>query len=231
MFERIISLIGESNLTKIKNTTVLVVGLGGVGGYATESLVRSGIENIILIDHDDIDSTNLNRQIISLNSNIGKPKVEIFKERIKEINPNCQIKTYKIFLDKDTINILDNQKIDYIVDACDTVSTKKLLIDYSIKNDIKLISSMGTANKLEPTKLEITDIRKTSYDPLAKILRKYVSELKTNKKIMVVSSTEQPIKKEELASLIFVPATSGILCANYIIKDIIKDIKNSCIDK
>jgi len=223
MFERVEQLIGKNNLEKIKNTTVLVVGLGGVGGYAVESLVRSGIENIIIIDHDKIDITNLNRQIISTSANINKPKIEACQERIKNINSNTDLVSHQIFLDETNIDILNKYQIDYIIDACDSVKTKKLLIDYSIKNNIKLISSMGTANKLDPTKLEIIDIRKTSYDPLAKILRKYVTEQKINKKIMVVSSTEPPLKKENLSSLIFVPATAGILCANYVIKDIIKD--------
>ena len=222
MFERTISLVGVSNFEKIQTKTVLIVGLGGVGGYTTESLVRSGIKNLILIDHDKIDITNLNRQIISNSNNIGNDKVDEFKKRILEINPECNVITHKLFLDRNTCNILDNYQIDYIVDCCDSVEAKKLLIDYSINKNIKLISSMGTANKLDPTKLMITDIRKTSYDPLAKILRKYVNDLKTNKKIMVVSSTEQPQKRECLSTLIFVPATAGLLCANYIINDIIK---------
>lgn len=223
MFDRTISLVGQNNFDKICSKTVLIVGIGGVGGFATEALVRSGIQNIILIDHDIIDISNINRQIISNNLNIGNSKVEEFQKRIKNINPNCNIKIHKLFLDENNLEILHQYKIDYIVDACDSVKTKKLLIDYSINKDIKLISSMGTANKLDPTKLEITDIRKTSYDPLAKILRKYVKDLKTNKKIMVVSSNEEPIKKEKLTTLIFVPATAGILCANYIINDIIKE--------
>ena len=222
MFERTISLVGQENFNKIKEKTVLVVGLGGVGGYATESLIRSGIHNIILIDHDVVDITNLNRQIISTNKNIGNDKVDEFKKRILDINPNCNVITHKLFLDKTNYQLLDNYKIDYIIDCCDSTDTKKLLIDYSLEKDIKLISSMGTANKIDPTKLQITDIRKTSYDPLAKILRKYVNDLKTNKKIMVVSSTEQPLKKEFLTSLVFVPATAGLLCANYVIKDIIE---------
>lgn len=223
MFDRVISFVGKDNLEKIKNTTVLVVGLGGVGGYALEALVRSGIGNVILMDYDKVDLSNLNRQIITNQNNIGKYKVEVAMERVKSINPECKIIIHNTFLDKDTINILNNYKIDYIVDACDSVQAKKLLIDYAMNNDIKLIASMGTANKMDPSKLEIIDIRKTSYDPLAKILRKYVMDKKTNKKIMVVSSTEQPIRKDCLASLIFVPATAGLLCANYIIKDIIKE--------
>ena len=222
MFERVISLVGETNYQKIKNTTVLVVGLGGVGGYAVESLVRSGIGNLILIDHDCIDITNLNRQIISLQSNISKPKVEVCKERMLSINPECDIITHKLFLDATNISLIDKYHPDYIIDACDSVPTKKLLIDYSLTHDTKLISSMGTANKLDPTKLSVLDIRKTSYDPLAKILRKYVLDKHTNKKVMVVSSTEMPVRKDCLSSLIYVPATSGLLCSNYIIRDIIK---------
>lgn len=222
MFERTIQLVGIDNFNKIKNTTVLVVGLGGVGGYAVESLVRSGIHNLILIDHDTIDITNINRQIISTSKNIGNSKVDEFKQRIIEINPKCNITTHQIFLDRTNYNILDNYQIDYIIDCCDSVDTKKLLIDYSLEKNIKLISSMGTANKLDPTKLQIIDIKKTSYDPLAKILRKYVNDLKTNKKIIVVSSTEQPVKRECLSTLIFVPATAGLLCSNYVITDIIK---------
>lgn len=222
MFERVISLVGETNYQKIKNTTVLVVGLGGVGGYAVESLVRSGIGNLILIDHDCVDITNLNRQIISLHSNISKPKVEVMKERMLSINPDCCIITHKLFLDATNINLIDKYHPDYIIDACDSVPTKKLLIDYSLTHDTKLISSMGTANKLDPTKLSVIDIRKTSYDPLAKILRKYVLDKHTNKKVMVVSSTEMPVRKDCLSSLVYVPATSGLLCSNYIIRDIIK---------
>ena len=204
MFERVVSFVGEDNLKRIKNTSVLIVGLGGVGGYAMEALARSGIGKLIIIDFDKIDESNLNRQIITNTNNIGNLKVDEAKKRIKMINPNCEVISYNLFLEKDNMNILDMHHIDYIVDACDSVPTKKLLIDYALDNDIKLIASMGTANKLDPTKLEIIDIRKTAYDPLAKILRKYVLA-----------------KKDVLASLVFVPATAGLLCANYIIKDII----------
>ena len=221
MFERVIDFLGEDNLNKIKNTTVLIVGLGGVGGYALETLVRSGIESLILIDYDKVDNSNLNRQIITNKSNIGLYKVDVAKDRVLSINPDCNVTILKEFLNKDNINMLDKYNIDYIVDACDTLDAKKLLIDYSIEHNIDIISSMGTANKIEPTKLEVLDIRKTSYDPLAKKLRKYVLDKKINKKIMVVSSTEVPIRRDKLSSLVFVPATSCILCANYIIKKIV----------
>jgi len=222
MFERIISLVGEDNFKKIQDVTVLVVGLGGVGGYATESLVRSGVKNLILIDYDKVDITNINRQIIATHNSIGNNKVDEFKKRIFEINSDCNVVIHKLFLDRNNCSLLDDYHIDYIIDCCDSVDTKKMLIDYSLDKNIKLISSMGTANKIDPTKLEIVDIRKTSYDPLAKILRKYVNDLKTNRKIMVVSSTEVLVKRDCLSTLIFVPATAGLLCSNYIIRDIIE---------
>ena len=181
MFSRVISLLGEENFSKINEKAVLVVGLGGVGGYAVEALVRSGISNLILIDYDKIDISNLNRQIITNNNNIGNDKVTVMKERILSINPNCNVIVINTFLNDETITLLDNYHFDYIVDACDSVQAKKLLIDYALEKDIKLISSMGTAKKLDPEKLTITDIRKTAYDPLAKILRKYVLDKKTNK--------------------------------------------------
>ena len=222
MFNRVISLIGSDNFDKIKKSTILVVGLGGVGGYATEALVRSGIHNIIIVDYDKVDITNNNRQIIANSENVGKLKTDEFKKRISMINPSCNVVPLNIFLDKDNISILDNYKIDYVIDACDTVKTKKLLIDYCFDKNIKIISSMGTAKKLDPSRLKVMDIRKTSYDPLAKIIRKYINDKKTNKKLMVVSTDEKVIDNKELASMIFVPATAGILLANYVIRDIIQ---------
>ena len=129
MFERVIGLIGEEKFKEIQSKTILIVGLGGVGGYALESLVRSGFQNLILIDHDNVDITNLNRQIITTSKNIGKSKVSVAKERALLINPNCQVTIKDIFLDDANIDILDEYQIDYIVDACDTVKTKKILID------------------------------------------------------------------------------------------------------
>lgn len=223
MFDRVISLIGEDKFNFIKEKNVLIVGLGGVGGYALETLVRSGIHKFIIIDYDTIDISNLNRQIISDTSNVSKYKTDEFVKRIKLINPCCEVISHNIKLGCDNVDVLDQYKIDFIVDACDTVKTKQLLIDYAIEKDIKIISSMGTANKLDPTKLEIIEIRKTSYDPLAKVMRKYVVDKKINKKIMVVSSTEVVVKNKELASMMFVPASAGILCANYVISEILNE--------
>ena len=225
MLERL-ELLVKDKVNDIKNKTVLVVGVGGVGGYAVETLVRSGIENIIVVDNDIVDITNLNRQIISLRSNIGKKKVDVIENRIKDINPECNVIKYDLFLTKENTKDLFDRKIDYVVDACDTMDVKKELIRICNVQNIKLISSMGTGNKLNPKKLEIMDLRKTSYDPIAKILRKYVKDEKINKKVMVVSSTEQPIKTNSttIGSTSFVPACAGLLITSYIINDIVGDL-------
>ena len=222
-FSRTESLIGTDNLNKIKSSKVLVIGLGGVGGSAVETLVRSGVENIILVDYDKVDITNINRQVIALHSTIGEYKTDVFESRIKDINPNCNVIKINKKIDSSNIDELFSYDIDYIIDACDTVETKKLLITKSHDKNINLISSMGTAKKLDPTKLVVTDIRKTSYDKLAKVLRKWVIDEKINYKVMVVSSTEEVIKTDDnlLASMSFVPNTAGILCAKYVIDKIL----------
>lgn len=224
MFERIINLIGKDNFNKIQNKKILIVGCGGVGGYALETLVRSGINYIDIIDFDKIDISNLNRQIITNNSNINKLKVEEGKKRALLINSNMNINIYPIFLDKNNINDILSNNYDYIIDACDSVDTKLELIKQSINKNFKLISCMGTAKKIDPTKLCITTLDKTKYDPLAKVMRKKVKDLKINfKKIKVVSSAEQPINCKSLGSFMMVPATAGILCAKYVIEDIINN--------
>ena len=223
MFERLKLQIKESNVERIHNTTVLIVGLGGVGSYATESLTRSGIGKLIIVDNDIIDITNLNRQLMSLHSNVGQAKVDVWESRIKDINPDCDVIKIKEFITKDNLDMLFREKVDYIVDACDTTETKCELIKYAANNNIKIISSMGTGNKLDPSKLEIIDIRKTSYDPLAKKIRKMVKDLKIKAKIPVVCSKEESIKTNTttISSNSFVPATSGLLITSYIINDII----------
>ena len=224
MFEREIKLIGEENLEKIKSKTVAVVGVGGVGGYAVESLIRAGISKLIIIDYDIVDITNLNRQIISLQSNIGKYKTDVIKERINNINPDCNVITINTKLNEENLYLLFNENPDYIIDACDTLKVKEMLILECKKRKIKLISSMGTGNKLNPELLKITDIRKTSYDPLAKKIRKFVVDNKIKGKVMVVSSVEQPKKVEGvISSISFVPPISGLLCTSYVINDILKE--------
>ena len=223
-FSRCEILIGKEKLELIKTKTVLVIGLGGVGGYAIESLVRNGIENIILCDYDRIDITNINRQVIALHSTIGEDKTKVFLNRIKDINPNCRVKIINEFIDKDNINNIFMENIDYVIDACDTIETKKEIIKICLDKNIKFISCMGTAKKLDPTRLKITDLRNTNYDKIAKILRKWVKDEKIKGKINVVSSSEEVIKtsdNKKLGSMSFVPNTAGILCAKYVIDDII----------
>lgn len=223
MFERIINLIGIEKFSLLESKKVLIIGLGGVGGYALETLVRSGIKYIDIIDFDKIDITNLNRQIITNQKNIGNLKIDECIKRAKSINNDINIKGYNLFLNKDNIkNILSNN-YDYIIDACDTVNTKLEIIKYCISNNIKFISCMGTAKKIDPTKLEITTLDKTNYDPLAKVIRKKIKELKINKKIYVVSSTEEIIKCDNLGSMMMVPSIAGILCAKYIIDNVLKE--------
>lgn len=224
MFDRTEKLIGKENLNFIREKSVLLIGLGGVGGSCLEALIRSGIEKIILIDYDVIDISNINRQVISNHNNIGKKKTDIAIRFCKNINPNCKIIGYDLFLNDENIsNIFDENKIDYVIDACDCIRTKQAIIVESIKRKIKFISCMGTGNKLDPTKLQITEIMKTDNDPLAKIMRKWVRLNNIKEKIPVVSSLEVPIKKDKVISTMsFVPNTAGILLANYVIKDIIK---------
>ena len=222
-FNRIINLIGEELFNNLSTQKILIVGCGGVGGYALETLVRSGIKNIDLIDFDKIDITNLNRQIITNLINIGLSKVEEAKKRALTINENINIKVYNEFLNNENINKILSNNYDYIIDACDTVDTKIDLIINKENYNYKLISCMGTAKKIDPTKLSITTIDKTSYDPLAKVIRKKLRDINYNKKVTVVSSTEEPIICNELGSFMMVPATAGILCAKYIIDDIINN--------
>lgn len=224
MFERLEKIVSKDNLVKFKNTTVMVVGIGGVGGYTVEALVRAGIKNIIIIDSDCVDITNKNRQIIALDSTVGKKKVEVMNSRIKDINKECSVTCLDIFLDKNnTFDIINKYKPDYIVDACDTVETKKEIILSCIKLNINFISSMGTGNKFDPSKLYITDIRKTDYDPLAKIMRKWVKDERIKEKITVLVSKEAPVKTHDRTpgSTSFVPSSAGLLIAAYIFNKIV----------
>lgn len=217
-------LVKKENIDKLKNTTVAFIGLGGVGGMALESIVRSGISNIIIVDHDIVDITNLNRQIISLTDNIGLKKVDVASNRIKLINNECNIIKLDLFLDSSNILELFKYKIDYIIDACDTVNTKLLLIKECYDRNIKIISSMGTANKFDPSKLEIIDITKTSYDPIAKILRKRLKDINI-KHAKVICSTEKPQNiSKPVGSNSIVPLAAGILCASYVINDIVGEL-------
>ena len=224
------ALIGKNNIQKLSNSHVVVFGLGGVGSYTVEGLVRSGIGNISIIDNDTVDITNINRQIIANTKTIGKLKVDITEERALIINPQINIIKVQKFVYKDNINDimiqLSNFKncIDYVIDAIDTISSKLEIIKYCYKNNIQLISCMGTGNKLDPTKFEITDINKTSICPLAKVIRKELRNLNIPH-LQVLYSKELPKKVLNAlspASISFVPSVAGLLITGKVINDLIE---------
>lgn len=191
-FSRTELLIGKENIEKLNHSKVAVFGIGGVGSFVVEALVRAGIENFILVDNDKISITNLNRQIIATHKTIGMFKVEVAKKRILDINPNAKVDIYKEFFMPESKGIID-KNIDYIVDSIDTVTAKIELVVRANNLDIPIISSMGTGNKLDPTKFEIEDIYKTKVCPLAKVMRKELRE-KGIKGLKVLYSKEEPIK-------------------------------------
>lgn len=229
-FSRTELIIGEEAIKKLNNSKVAIFGIGGVGSYVVEALARAGVENFILVDNDEVSLTNINRQIIALHSTIGKAKVEVAKERILDINPNAKIEIFKEFFLPETKGILDSS-VDYIVDCIDTITAKIELVVRASILSIPIISSMGTGNKLDPTKFEISDIYKTSVCPLAKVMRK---ELKQRgiKKLKVLYSKEEIIKptkaseetskKQVPGSISFVPSVAGLIIAGEVIKDLIK---------
>lgn len=221
MFERTEKVIGKENIEKIKNTTVLLIGLGGVGGYAFESFVRAGIGNIIIADNDTFDETNLNRQLYSNKETIGKYKVDILEENAKKIS-DVNIIKIKDFITEENLDKLFEYKIDYIVDAEDTMKTKKALIRYALKNKIKIVSSMGMGGKIDASKVKLVDIKNTSYDPIAREIRKMLRNEKINGKLLVVSSEEKGKITNPIGSISYVSALAGLLLTNYVINDIIK---------
>lgn len=219
------ALIGKENITKLQNSNVIVFGLGGVGSYVVEGLVRAGIQNICIVDKDIVDITNINRQLIADNETIGKNKVDAEEERILKINKSAKVIKIKEFVNKDNIEEImkSYSHIDYVIDAIDTVSSKLEIIKYCYHNNINIISSMGTGNKLDASKFEITDIFKTSVCPLAKVMRKELKKLDI-KSLTVLYSKEEPIKTNlnTSASISFVPSVSGLLIAGKVVKDLIK---------
>ena len=220
-FSRMLNLINEEELLKISNTKILLVGLGGVGGSCLENLVRCGFTNITIVDNDVVDITNLNRQLISLHSNIGLKKVDVAKKRILDINPLANIKILDKFLLKEDITNLDTD-YNYIIDCCDTLTTKLELVLFANKYNINIISSCGTGNRIDPTKLIITDIYKTNNDPLAKRFRKVLRD-NNIKKLKVVCSSEIPKKtKDVVGSISMVPNTAGSYLAYYVFVETLK---------
>ena len=238
-FSRTELLIGKESIEKLNKSKVAVFGIGGVGSFVVEGLVRAGVGNFILIDDDKVCLTNLNRQLIATKATVGKYKVEVAKERILSINPKANVEIVQEFFMPDSKEILDNS-VDYIVDSIDTVTAKIELVVRANKLGIPIISSMGTGNKLDPTRFEVTDIYKTSVCPLAKVMRK---ELKARgiKNLKVVYSKEDPIKLDNNSessckngcicppgtrnqvpgSISFVPSVAGLIIAGEVVKDII----------
>lgn len=221
-FERTEMVIGRENLEKLRNKHVVVFGVGGVGGYAVEMLARSGIGKLTLVDNDTVSESNLNRQIIALTDSIGRFKTEVFKERISRINPECEVVEKRVFFLPDTEKEIDFSGVDYIIDAIDTVTGKLRIAEISEEKGIPLISAMGTGNKLDVSRLTITDIYKTSVCPLAKVMR-HECRKRGIEKLKVVYSTEEPLIKSRIpGSLAFVPAAAGILIASEVIKSFIE---------
>lgn len=224
-FSRNILLIGEENQNKLINSTILLFGVGGVGSYTFEALVRAGIGKLIIVDFDKVDISNINRQLIATHQTIGQNKVDVALKRGLDINPNIIIETHNIKIDENNINTINFNDVDYIIDAIDDVNAKIAIIKKAINLNIPIISSMGTGNKLDPTKLILTDISKTANCPLAKIMRKKLRDLGINH-LPVLFSTETPNKEfnptNTIASISFVPSTGGLLIASKVINDIIK---------
>lgn len=230
-FNREEILLGKEAVETLKNVRIAVFGIGGVGGYAAEALVRAGIGSLDLIDNDVVSLTNLNRQIIALHSNLGKFKVEVMKQRAEDINPEIKIVVHKCFYLPQTADKFDFSQYDYIIDAIDTISAKIALVEEAQKTQTPIISAMGAGNKLDPTAFEITDIYKTKVCPLAKVMRKELRERGINH-LKVVYSPEPPLKpaqsdeispkRQTAGSVSFVPPIVGLIMASEVIKDILK---------
>lgn len=230
-------LLGEENIEKLLTKQVLIFGVGGVGSFVCEALARTGIKNFTIVDGDTVDISNLNRQLIATNKTIGKYKVDVMKERILDINKDASITTIKEFLLPSSLDNNLFKSCDYIVDCIDTIATKLAIIEKAKELNIPIISSMGTGNKLDPSKLSITDLSKTSMCPLAKVMR-YELRKRGIKNLDVLYSTEEPIKlssnsleqklleekkdKRQIpGSIIFVPSVAGILIARHVVLNLI----------
>ena len=232
-FSRMEILVGKEGVDKLASARIAVFGLGGVGSYVVEALARCGVGSLTLVDHDTVSLTNINRQLFALRSTIGKSKVQVAKERIRDIDENILVHTYETFYNEDTAGMFDFHSYDYIVDAIDTVTAKLLLIQKAKECQTPILSSMGTGNKLDPSRFEITDISKTSVCPLAKVMR---TELRKRgiRKVKVLYSKERPIKVNETeekkgnterpvpGSISFVPSVAGLLIAGEVVRDLLE---------
>lgn len=241
-FSRNLLTFGKKGQEILRKSTVAILGLGGVGSFSCEAIVRSGVGRIILIDKDKVDITNINRQLHATLETVGQSKVELMAQRIKAINPECEVVKHDKFFNHDTYEEILNDDISFFIDACDTITYKILLIKECLKRNIPFISVMGAANKLDPTMFEIADISETSYDPIAKVIRTKLRKEKITGKVPVVYSKERPIKpkyEESLettnseirkaqfppASNSFVPPVAGFIAASYAIRYLLKEIE------
>ncbi|WP_273125045.1 tRNA threonylcarbamoyladenosine dehydratase [Bacillus weihaiensis] len=236
--------IGKEGLDILKNSTVAVLGIGGVGSFAAEALARSGVGKLVLVDKDDVDITNVNRQIHALVSTVGQPKVDLMAERVKDINPDCEVVSLKMFYTEETFEQFFAHNLDYVVDASDTISYKIHLMKECLDRHIPIISSMGAANKMDPTRFKVADISKTHTDPIAKVIRTRLRKEGIRKGIEVVFSDESPIViREEVrkevgndaapirkakmppSSNAFVPSVAGLIMGGHVITKLLKDIE------
>lgn len=220
MFERTINLIGTDNFNKISNLNILLVGLGGVGSFVFESLIRAGVNNLTIVDYDVVTLSNINRQLVANINTIGRKKIDVAIEHAKEINNKININALDIKITSENINNLKSD-YDFIVDACDLIDAKISLIKFAKEHNIKIISSMGMGNRLKPQNIKISSLNKTINDPLAKKLRNILRKENINLNIPVVFSEELPIKKDAINSLVTVPSIAGIYITSYIINSVI----------
>ncbi len=236
--------VGTEGLNKLKNTTVAILGVGGVGSFAAEACARSGVGRIILVDKDNVDITNINRQLVAYLSTVGKSKSAVMKERIADINPECEVIDMHMFYTEETYESFFDLKPDYVIDASDTVIYKIHIVKECLKRNIPIISSMGAANKMDPTRFQIADISKTHTDPLAKVIRTKLRKEGIKKGVTVVFSDESPIvirpdvaeyvgkpeaeiRKAKMppSSNAFAPSVAGLIAASWVINKILADIK------
>lgn len=244
-FSRTELAIGPEGLDLMRNSTVAVLGIGGVGSIAAEALARNGVGRIVMIDKDVVDITNVNRQIHALTTTVGQPKAELMRDRIKLINPECDAIALKMFYTEETYEQLFQYPLDYVVDASDTISYKIHLIKECLKRKIPLISSMGAANKMDPTRFQVADISKTTMDPIARVIRHKLRKEGIKKGVKVVFSTEEPLKprvdvtekivpdtapkdirkaQQPPASNSFVPPVAGLIMVSVVVRDLMKKV-------
>ena len=237
--ERTELLLGEEKLEILKNANVLVVGVGGVGAYAAEMIVRSGVGRMTIADADKVSETNINRQLVALHSTVGREKCDILADRLKDINPELQLTVVNRFIkDDETDALLDSDKFDYVVDAIDTLSPKLALIKGALDRGIRIVSSMGAGAKTDPTLMEIKDIAKTHHCPLAHMLRKRLHKIGIKRGFWAVFSPEpvregamilceEQNKKSNVGTISYIPALFGIGCASVVIRDLIGEFNNN----